>query len=195
MFPLGAAWQDAVTVDGLCCVYENRGFDDFASSGPMLELDVGARLGRNYGVFALWEFGLLGDGDELGDDFGGQDSAHTHLLGLGLRFSTDPDNVGLLVEIALGWRRFEASWGNGTELTLTDDFLNTRIGLGAEIRLDRYWSLTALATLGGGFFTESSWRLADGSETGAFSAGDREGQHVPITLQVGAHFDAFRTEE
>lgn len=191
LFPTGSLWQDGESVHGYCCAYYNRGFDDFARSGPFTELDLGARLGRHYNVFGLWEWSFLRKGDELGDEFGGQKSARSHFLGAAMRFSTDPDDLGLLVEIAVGWRRFSAEWNNGTEFTATDDFLNTRIGLGADIRLNRNWSLEPMITIGGGFFGSGEWRLADGSKEGAFSLLDQQAQHVPITLQVGVHYDAF----
>jgi hypothetical protein len=166
----------------------------------MIELDLGARLGRHYNVFGLWEWGILGNGDELGDEFGGQTSAYTHLLGLGLRFSSDPDGFGVLVELALGWRRFEATWKNGTRFTATDDFFNTRIGVGADIRLNEQLSFTPMVTIGGGVFSEANWRFADGSEAGAFSSflgtpADEAGQHIPVTLQLGLHYDAFGSKD
>lgn len=190
-FPLGSVVTDGESVHNTCCAYYNRGFDDFATSGPMTEIDVGVRLGRHYNVLALWEWAILRDGDELGDEFGGQTSARSHFAGIGLRFSTNPDATGLVVEMAVGWRQFSATWKNGTEFTATDDFLNTRIGVGADFRLNENWSISPMLTLGGGYFTDLRWRLADGSEAGGFSLLDQDGQHVPLTLQVGGHFDAF----
>lgn len=193
---MGSLWQDGNLVGGICCTYTNRGFDDFATSGPLLELDLGARLGRHYNVFGLWEFGWLRDGDELGDAFGGQRSAHSHFFGLGLRFSSDPNGTGILVEIAIGHRRFEATWANGTEFLATDRFFNTRIGIGADLRLSEKFSLSPLLTIGGGIFEHAQWTFADGSTAGAFSSFlgtpvDEPAQHVPVTLQVGIHHDAF----
>jgi hypothetical protein len=200
LFPMGSLWQDGELIAGRCCIYYNRGFDDFATSGPMVELDLGARLSRTYNLFALWEMGILGDGDELGDAFGGQSSATTHFLGAGLRFTTSADDFGILVEMALGWRQFRATWDNGTEFTATDDFFNTRIGIGADIRLSRSLSIEPMVTLGGGVFTEAEWKFADGSSSGAFSGlfdqtADRAAQHVPVTLQVGVHWDAIRSKD
>ncbi len=200
LFPAGSLWQDGESVGASCCRYFNRGWDDFASSGPMLEVDLGARLSRHYNIFGMWEWGILGDGDELGDEFGGQTSAQTHFLGVGLRFSSDPNSVGLLVELALGWRRFRATWKNGTELTATDDFFNTRIGIGADIRLNEDLSLTPMLTLGGGVFSEADWTFADGTEAGAFSSflgvpADEAAQHVPITVQIGLHWDAIASKK
>src|SRR5690606_14523485 len=33
LFPFGSMWQDGTAPSGLCCVYQRRSFDDFASSG------------------------------------------------------------------------------------------------------------------------------------------------------------------
>ncbi len=184
----------------MCCAYYNRGWDDFASSGPMLELDVGARLGHSYNVFGIWEYAYLGDGDELGDEFGGQTSATSNFLGVGLRFSTNPDDLGIVVEMALGWRRFRATWDNGTEFSATDDLFNTRIAFGADIRLSETLSLSPMLSLGGGVFGEAEWKLSDGSREGAFSSFgdflvDEPAQHVPVILQVGLHYDAFGSRD
>jgi hypothetical protein len=166
----------------------------------MLEIDIGARLAHGYNLFGIWEYGLLGDGDELGDQFGGQTSADSHFLGLGLRFSTNPDDLGILVEMALGWRRFRATWDNGTEFTATDDFFNTRIAFGADIRINESLALSPMVTFGGGVFGKAEWKLADGSREGAFSSFgdflvDEPGQHIPVSIQVGIHYDAFGSRD
>lgn len=60
--PFGDLWG-ACDAAGYGC--QSMKFGDVASSGPMLELDIGARLGRNYNVYALWERAQLGKGNGI----------------------------------------------------------------------------------------------------------------------------------
>ncbi len=195
LIPSGNLWHDGFIVDRICCLYESRAWDDVASPGPMLELDAGARISRNYVVFGFWEFASLGKGDVVGDEFGGQSRGQTHHIGAGMRFSSNPDDLGIILEIALGWRRFQAEWEGGTKLTATDDFLSTRIGLGMEWRVSRSFTLTPMATIGGGVFEEIEWEFADGSKAGAFGDLSSTAQHTIGTLQVGGHFDLLQSRD
>jgi hypothetical protein len=187
--------MDGYVTDRYCCDYANRNWSDFASSGPTIELDVGARLARSYTVFGFWELASLGTGDTLGGEFGGQNRGVSHHIGAGLRFSTNPDDIGMLVEVGLGYRRFDASWKNGTELAARDGLLNTRIGLGMNIRFSPQFVLSPMAMLGGGSFEKIEWAFADGSKGGAFSELSRAGQHTTASLQVGAHFDWLGSQD
>jgi hypothetical protein len=192
-FPSGEAWRDGRWIDNTAYILESRPFADFATSGPKTELNVGARLGRRYNVFAHWEYANLGTGEALPDDLGGQNRGHMNFLGGGFRFSSDPDEVGVLVEAVIGYRGFTASWQNGTELEAVDSFLNTRLSFGADIRLSPLLSLSPMLGLSGGFFEEVTWKFADGTTANALSDFDTFAQHTVITLDLGAHFDVIRS--
>jgi hypothetical protein len=194
LFPQGSMWQDGSAVGNECCNYQVRSFGEFAKSGPLGELDVGARIARHYMILAAWEFASLEPG-ALADEFGGQKRGSSHYVGLALRYTTNPDALGFVVELAVGWRRFAAQWKNGTELVGTDSFLNARIGAGADYRLSPNVTVSGLVTLGGGVFSDLKWRYADGSSSSALGGLDQYAQHVPITVQVGMHFDAIRSED
>lgn len=194
LFPAGSLWRDGYVQDRYCCRYQDRNWSDFASSGPAIELDVGARLARSYTVFGFWELGSLGTGEALGDEFGGQDRGLSHHLGGGLRFSTDPNDLGMLIEVGLGYRRFEAGWESGTEL-LAQDAFSTRIGLGMSIRLNRNVVLSPMALLGGGSFNRIEWTFADGTKRGAFAELSSSGQYTTASLQMGAHFDLLGSKD
>jgi hypothetical protein len=174
-------------------ILESRPLSDFASSGPKTELNVGARLGRRYNVFGHWEYVNLGTGRALQNDLGGQERGHMNFIGLGFRFSSDPDDVGVLAEAVIGYRNFTATWADGTELFTEDDFLNTRLSFGADIRISPLLSISPMIGLAGGFFEELTWKYNDGSSEEALSEFDRYGQHTVITLDVGAHFDIIRS--
>jgi hypothetical protein len=173
------------------CNYNAVDWNDYASSGPMFEIDAGARLGRNYTLFLLWEHAALGAGDDESYEKaqGGLDSASTDYFGLGLRVSSDPNKIGFLTEINLGARRFRAKYANGTELQFTQDVpLELRLGLGADIRLSRLFSLSPLITLGIGRF--DTIEIVQDGDTQDLMAGDDElASHGWLTFQIGGHFD------
>ncbi len=164
-------------------------WSQFASAGPMFELDAGARLGRYYNVFLLWERAQLGPGSEEIAALGSQERGETDYYALGLRFSSNPNKVGFLTEINLGYRRFRAVWDSGAELRMTEAPLEFRLGLGADIRISRLFSLSPLVTLGAGSFGSAEWLNPDGSTSDATTPGDHAAGHGWITFQLGAHFD------
>jgi hypothetical protein len=192
--PFGDLWADCVVPPGeTSCDYQGVSFTDYASSGPLFELDIGARLGRNYNLFLLWEHASLGRGslnpaqDPLAR--GEQEGADTDYYALALRVSSNPDKVGFLTEIALGARRLRTRWNNGTELQLTNSFFEPRLGLGADIRFGPAFSLSPLVTLGVGVFHEAKHVAPDGTEVDATDERDEANGHGWLTLQIGGHFD------
>ena len=150
---------------------------------------MGARLGRNYNVFLLWERASLGRGSLKPDPRGEQDGGETDFFALALRVSSDPDKIGFLTEIALGARRMKTTWANGDELRLTDAPFEARLGLGADIRISPAFSLSPLLTVGVGSFGEAEFVAADGTSIPATDDYDARTGHGWLTLQLGAHFD------
>jgi hypothetical protein len=186
--PFGDLWAQSVPGSGGRS-FEGVGFSEYASSGPMFEVDVGARLGRHYNVFLAWERAMLGTGSAEPDAHGGQETGDTDFYAIGLRVSSDANRVGFLTEINLGYRRFRARWSDGTELHLTDAPLEFRLGLGADIRLGPAFSLSPMVTLGVGAFGAAEWQHPNGDTEDATLPGDRSAGHGWLTLQIGGHFD------
>jgi len=186
--PFGSLWLDGADYGG-GLFYRHRSFADYASSGPTGELDVGARLGRRYNLFGLWEHASLGAGSLDDHAFGGQMRGSTDLYGIGLRFSTDPGSTGFLLEFALGYRDFHAHWADGTTLSLGNAF-DARIGLGADIRMSRWFALSPMVILGGGSFSHARWSGPAGNQD-AFGPLDQPGQYGTFELALGAHADIF----
>jgi hypothetical protein len=114
---------------------------------------------------------------------------NTDYYAVGMRFSSNPDRVGLLAEIDLGFRRMIAHWNDGTELRLSDAPFEFRLGLGADIRLGRHFSLSPMATVGTGVFGNAEWSYPDGSRADAFGSYDVHAAHGWFALQVGGHAD------
>ena len=171
----------------------------------MVEVDLGARIARHYNVYLGWEHAQLGGGatnvvwpidEDTVLDVPSTTKASTDFLGVGLRFSTDPDHVGLIADLALGFRRMVAEWdagevpdGGPTRLTMSQAPLEFRFGLGADIRLSPLLSLSPMATIGSGIFRDVEYELTDGSKESALGDGDEQMSHGWVTVQLGGHFD------
>ncbi len=176
--------------DRACYYVDSVPWRRYASPGPMLELDAGVRLGRNYVVFALWERSWLGAGDA---PLHGQEGGPTDFWAAAVRFSSNPDGVGFLTEIAFGYRRARLDLGEGGELRLEDAPFEARLGVGADIRVNEMLSLSPLLTLGVGRFDEVTQVAPDGTRTDWLRDYDPIA-HGSLTLQVGGHFDLFGTD-
>jgi hypothetical protein len=169
--------------------FDEVGFTQYASSGVLLEGDVGARLGRNYNLFLLWERAQLGDGRAEANDHGGQRGADSDFWALGIRGSSDADRVGLLIEIAIGYRRLRALWADGTELQFTNAPFEARFGVGADIRLNPLFAISPLATFGVGSFGTIRRVHPDGTTSAETGPLDEPAGHGWFTLSLGGHFD------
>jgi len=190
--PFGDLWGRCTAYDAYGCVaVSGVAFRDYVSSGPMLEMDGGARLGRHYNLYALWERARLGAADGSVAGIEGTSHGDTDFWAIGLRLSTDPDHTGLLVDIAVGARRLRVRWPDGTELQLTDAPLESRLGIGADVRISPLFSISPLLTLGVGSFGKAEWVQPDGTRVRAMPTGSDRLTHGWATLQVGGHFDLF----
>ena len=75
--PFGHLWYEGAPAGGI--IDEIR-WSEYASSGPMFQLDAGARLGRNYNVYAFWERAELGEGSADVPTLGAQTRRRHRLL-------------------------------------------------------------------------------------------------------------------
>lgn len=192
--PFGNAYARGVDGAGTYGV----AWKDYVSSGPMFEIDVGGRLARNYQVFALWEHARLGSGNGDAGDSGTSaipktDHGETDFWGVGLRASSDPDGVGFVTELALGYRRARAVYSGG-EVQFTDAPFEARLGIGADIRINELFSLSPLATLGVGSFgtieTVSNGEIRDRTRSL-----DQNDGHAWATFTLGGHFDLLPSND
>lgn len=191
--PFGDLWGRCVAADAYGCTHvQSVPFRDYAGQGPMFELDVGARLARHYTLYALFEHARLGpaSGEPLVAS-GKQSESETDFFALGFRVSTNPNSAGLLLDLAIGARRFRTIWNNGAELRLSDAPFESRLGIGADIRLSRSFSLSPMFTVGVGSFAQADWVDSDDTIREATPEGASRMTHGWLTLQLGAHFDLF----
>jgi len=165
---------------------------DYASAGPMFELDAGARLSRNYIVFGLWERAQLGSGkgDPNGGFSGHSSHGDTDFWAIGIRATSNADQIGFVTELAVGYRRARATWDDGSQLQLTDAPFEGRLGLGADFRLNSYVTLSPMVHLGVGSFGKIE-RVTNGSVADATSSVDQDDGHAWATFTVGGLFDVF----
>ena len=189
--PFGDVWARTTTIG-----VRGVPWSDYASSGPMFELNAGARLSRNYNLFVLWERARTGAGDGDPESLtlsGKADHGDTDFWGVGVRATTDPDHIGFVTELAIGYRRARSKFDDGSQIQFTDAPFETRLGIGAEFRLSDLISLSPMATLGIGQFgkIESVSNGEIRNETGYASQADA---HAWATFSLGGHFDLFGSE-
>ena len=176
---------------GRCASIMSVPSHDYVAQGPALELDIGARLARNYNLYGLWEHSWLGAGSATSADRGQPEHGDTDFFALGLRVSTDPETLGFILDLAIGSRRMRAHWADGTELQMTDAPFETRMGIGADVRLNESWSLSPMLALGLGSYGKVQWVSPNGTVQAATTPGDVALTHGWIGLQMAAHADVF----
>jgi len=172
-------------------------WNDYASSGPMFELNAGLRLSRNYNVFALWERAYLGPGkgDSQSTTLSGKsDHGDTDFWGVGIRASSDPDHIGFVTELAIGYRRARSIYENGDQIQFTDSPFETRIGVGADFRVNNVLSISPMATIGLGSFGTIE-TVSNGQIRSATTPYDQSDAHAWATFTLGGHFDLLGSEK
>jgi hypothetical protein len=190
--PFGNAWARCTncSTNDQYVTLKGVPWRDYATAGPMFELDAGARLSRNYTVFALWERAQLGAGKGDPDSTIRGNAAHgdTDFWGVGIRATSDPDHTGFVTELAVGYRRARSVWDDGTELQLTDAPFEARLGLGADFRLNQFITLSPMFTVGVGSFGKIE-RVSNNAVSNETSSLDQADGHAWATLNFGGYFD------
>jgi hypothetical protein len=197
-FPFGNLWSDGVPAGSDTARYyvlKGKPWRDYANSGPMFELDLGLRVSRSYTVFALWERAELRAGREQAGLDGAQSGGDSDFVALGLRASSDPDRLGFVTEVAIGFRRARTRFDNGAEYQFTDAPFEARLGLGAEYRVSRELTLSPLLSVGVGGFGTVRRVSPSGSVASLTDSFDEADGHAWVTLSFGGHFDLFGTKK
>lgn len=193
--PFGNAWGECegYYASGGCGLVRAVPWSRYAALGGAFELNAGVRIARHFNLFALWEHAELGDGSSVSE--GAASFANTDFYGVGLRSSSDADRTGFVTELVLGYRRFHAVFSDDSELQLTKS-VGMRLGLGADIRVSRSFSVSPLLTLGLGSFGEvdTVGRANSIARQIALPADHEPTVHGSFGLQLGAHFDLLPSE-
>ena len=179
--PFGKLTYDYV--DG----YGGPSWGDIAASGVSFELNAGGRFSRHFMVFGLWEHGALGTGRDGSRWYGvEQTHASTDLFGAGFRFSSHPNETGLAVEAAFGFRTFRAEFEDDTTVTATSP--EVRIGIGADIRISRDVTLSPMMQISNGTFLDLREERPGRRSRSLFGY---EAPHGTFGFALGVHFDLF----
>ena len=166
---------------------------DYAHSGPLVEFDIGARLGRNYGLFGFWERAVFSAGSDTTTFYGHGDQrgGTSDFWGAGVRASSDADHIGFLTELAVGYRRARMEWEDDSAIEATHSFPEARFSVGADIRVSKTFSLSPLLSFGVGGFGEVNFVDKNGKTTDLIGRDGSPDSHGWFELHLGGHFDAF----
>ena len=195
LFPFGNAYATARDY-----YYEyGEEWDGLATGGPLVEADRGVRFARSFILSGFWEHAWMGKGSDPswrspapGSNFGDQTSATTDYTGLGFRWSSRPDRVGIIIDLGLGYRWFRERWASGAKMDL-QGFGEFRLGFGADIRTSRLFSLTPLLSISSGSFGDRQVTLPGVGKRDI--EGSYSGSHGTLTLSVGGNFDLFDSDD
>lgn len=143
-------------------------FRDVAGPGAGMELDVGARFWRRFIAYAFFEQAFLGRGNSSAwtDPHGGQSAPSTQALGLGLRWESNLEGLGVLLDVAVGYRWFSARWADMTIVRMGGPG-DVRLGLGLNWRAARRFTVAPIVSVSSGAFTE---RTLDGQPLGEMAS-------------------------
>jgi hypothetical protein len=169
---------------------------NFIRPGGALELDVGARIAYRYIPYVALEVGAARPGPR----FEGIDTTvRTTFVGVGFRWvAGDLRSVAFASELSIGFRNFRASNSGGTyDLTGFELF---RLGIGAEIRLAKRFTLSPMITFSDGVLTDTSGTVSYGPHQGDGMTGPpyvgsgnvpdfAQTNYFSFVLGCGAHFD------
>ncbi len=154
-------------------------------------------MSRSYNVFLLWERAQLGSG--RGDPeaasvagaapVGKSSSGDSDFWGIGVRATSDPDRIGFVTELAIGYRRARAKYA-GEEIQFSDAPFEARLGLGADFRINRVVTLSPMVTLGVGSFGTIE-RVSGGTVADHTRVDDQMDGHAWATFTIGGGFDVF----
>jgi hypothetical protein len=172
---------------------------NFVRAGLGLELDVGARIDKRYIPYVALELGLVPPGHRFDSDSSAR--AGTAFWGIGFRdVLGDVDVVGFAWELSFGFRSFNVSNASGSwRATGLEIF---RLGLGAEIRVNRRFAVSPMFTISSGRLTDTSGHISfapnqgDGQSGPPFQGsapipGPAQDSYYAIVLGCGGHVDLF----
>jgi hypothetical protein len=174
--PYGSLYSDRALVTTL--------FQDVATAGPAMEIDMGARFARHFVGYALFEQAFLGRGNSEAWTIphGGQSAPSTQAVGIGLRWESNPDGWGVVADAGVAYRWFTARWEDGTTVRMHGPG-DVRFGLGASWRATRNVTLAPMMTVFSGAFPN---RALDGQ-----NLGESASSYAAVALTLSGHFDVY----
>ena len=175
---------------------------NLVGSGLSFEIDVGARLGKRYIPYAAWEHAFLAPGHRFENT---DTKASSDFIGLGFRLiAGNVDSVGFLSDLGIGFRT--VTLANGSQTFKMTALEIARLGLGAEIRFSKLFTLSPMARISVGQMADSQGNIDYGANQGdgqtgtSFKSntagasgqiGDNPVNYVNVGLGCGGYFDFF----
>ena len=194
-FPLGSAFRDRIGAV--------RPESSFVSSGPVLQIDLGARIARRLVpfAFAARTFASGGAASTIPSATPRQGlpneppqgivsevaSASSTLVGLGMRYLFSPDDWGAAVEISYAYRLTRAEFRDGTVYRADAPGL-LRLGAGLEVRVSRIVSVSPMLVASVGSYSDVTTQRPDGPERSVVA---EVLTHGYVGLVLGGGFDLF----
>jgi hypothetical protein len=174
--PYGALYADRSLV--------TTPFQDVATAGPSVEIDCGFRFARRFVGYLFFDHAFLGRGNSPAwvSARGGQTSVTTEVAGIGLRWESNPDAWGAVVDVAAGYRWFSSNWEDGTAVRM-GGIGDARVGLGILWRAAPNFTLTGMAQIISGVFTN---RTLDDTPLGSATS-----SYTASALTLSGHLDVF----
>jgi hypothetical protein len=173
---------------------------NLVSWGPVVELDVGVRLGQRYVPYVGIEYARVGAGHRFEGE--ADVAASSAFFAVGFRYSgAKLDRVGFLSDLSVGFRRVTV-WSSTQSYRLTS-FEILRLGLGAEIRLSRLVTLSPMMQVTSGVVSGADGDIAfasgqpDGLSHPPYSNGQGiagEKSYLVLSIMCGVHFDLFASQ-
>lgn len=189
-FPFASAYATGVKDPVANVVYLTPvPWTQYVHSGPAFELDAGVRLARNYNIFALWQRAQFRAGST--NLYGGQSGGDSDYFAGGLRASSDADGLGVITELALGYRQARARSDDGSELQMTGGAFEGRIGVGIDWRINELFSVQPMVEAGAGSFSRIKRVLPGGGSYDLIGPYDLTATHGWFALSIGGSVDLF----
>ena len=159
-------------------------FQDVATAGPSIELDVGARFARQFVGYVFFDQAFLGRGNSVAwtAPHGGQSAPSSQAVGIGLRWESNPNGLGVVADVGVAYRWFTARWDDATTLRMHGPG-DVRLGLGASWRITRNVTLAPMMTAFSGVFAN---RALDDQKLGESAS-----SYAAVTLTLNGHLDFY----
>lgn len=186
----------------------HNGLRDFVGSGTGLELALGYRVSPSWTPYGFFEYARFKNGT-INHDV--DDRVSSAQVGLGIHANTNPDGLGFLFDIGIGYRWLTVPYGSGQLSSLDSGAGNVptgpgkatyggvtamRLGLGLSIASSKHvrWDLMAQGSFGSFSMRKDSNNVCVAGGTGKGEAcetipEDKRGAHAFLGVSLGALFD------
>ena len=157
-------------------------FQDVATAGPAVEVDIGARFARRFVGYFFFDQAFLGRGNGVAwaAPHGGQSAPSTQAIGAGLRWELNPSGLGVVADVGIAYRWLTARWADATTVRMHGPG-DVRLGIGASWRVTRLVTLAPMMTAHSGAFSN---RYLNGGQLGESTS-----SYAAVAFTLNGHLD------